>query len=160
LTADGRGLFSGFAWPLPDDRPGAWVEAEVHPCWSGIHACRRVDLPYWLAPTLYEIELDGPQETMATKIVAPRGRLTRRIDSWNETTIEDFSRMCSARAHELVAAAPELEDWAPPPTMALSEPARLGFIAARIAEQTGGTDAYLRERSRQSSWLVEALALD
>ena len=38
--------------------------------------------------------------------------------------------------------------------------ARLGFIAARIAEQTGGIDACLEERRRQSEWLVERLALD
>ena len=116
--------------------------------------------PTGSAPTLYEIELDGPYETMATKIVAPRGRLTCRIEGWNQTTIEEFSRICLARAHELVAAAPELQDWAPPPAIAHSEPARLAFIAARIAEQAGGLDAYLDERSRQSSWLVARLALD
>ena len=49
LTADGSGVFSGFAWPLPDGAPGAWVESEVDPCRSGIHACRPSDLPYWLA---------------------------------------------------------------------------------------------------------------
>lgn len=159
LTADGLGVFSGFAWPLPDGLPGAWVEADVDACRSGVHACRRIDLPYWLAPALYEIELAGPIDTLAVKVVARRGRLIRRVDAWNETTREEYSRMCVARARELVAAAPDLRDWAPPPVIGLGEAARLGFITARIAEQAGGIDAYLEERRRQSDWLVERLAL-
>lgn len=160
LSHDGLGVFSGFSWPLPSSGPGAWVEADVDACRTGIHACRRVDLPYWLAPSLYEIELDGPVDTLAVKIVASRGRLIRRIDGWNEATCAEYSTMCVARAHELVAAAPELGDWAPPPSIALGEAARLGFIAARIAEQLGGLDAHFEERRRQSEWLVERLALD
>lgn len=160
LTRDDLGLFSGFSWPLPDGGPGAWVAAEVDACRSGIHACRRVDLPYWLASELYEIELDGPVEALAVKIVASRGRLIRRIDAWNEDTRAEYSRMCVARARELIETAPELADWAPPPSIGLGEAARLGFIAARIAEQLGGLDAYLDERQRQSDWLVERLALD
>ncbi len=158
LSASGRGVFSDFAWPLPEDRPGAWVESEVDGCRSGIHACRHADLPYWLAPALFEIELDGEIDTLATKIVAPRGRLIRRIDAWGEVRAA-YSQMCVARAHELVAAAPELRDWAPPPSIELWEAARLGYVAARIAEELGGLEAYLQERRRQSDWLVAHLAL-
>jgi hypothetical protein len=35
----------------------------------------------------------------------------------------------------------------------------MGFIAARIAEEIAGLDAYLDERARQSDWLVERLGL-
>jgi hypothetical protein len=150
LTADGHGVFSGFAWPLPTNGPGAWLEADVDVCRSGIHACRTIDLPHWLAPALYEIELDGPLDEQPFKVVAPRGRLIRR---------DAYSKMCIARAHELVAEAPEVAGWAPPPTIGFSEAARLGFIAARIAEQLGGFDANRDERRRQSEWLVERLAL-
>ena len=161
LTADGLGVFSGFAWPLPEGRPGDWVEADLDACRSGVHACRGVDLPYWLAPALYEIELDGPLDTLAVKIVAARGRLIRRVETWNPETRDEFSKMCVARAHELVAAAaPDLDAWAPPASIGLWESARLGFITARIAEQLGGVNAYLEERRRQSEWLVEQLALD
>jgi hypothetical protein len=159
LTGDGLGVFSRFAWPLPNGGPGAWMEAEVEACRSGIHACRPVDLPYWLAPVLYEIELGGPVDAVAVKLVAPRGRLIRRVDAWNGETRDEYSRMCIARAHELVAGAVGLEDWAPPPSIGLWEAARLGFITARIAEQLGGIDAHLEERRRQSDWLVERLAL-
>lgn len=160
LTADGLGVFSRFAWPLPNGGPGEWVESEVEPCRAGIHACRRGDLPYWLAPALYEIELDGPLREQAVKVVAPRGRLIRRISAWNIATREAYGRMCLARAHELAAAAPErLADWVPPSDIA-PESGRVGFVAARIAEELGGVEAHLEERRRQSRWLVEQLALD
>ena len=161
LTADGVGVFSRFVWPLPGDAgPGAWVASDVDACRSGIHACRPIDLPYWLTPALYEIELDGQLEEQAVKVVAPRGRLIRRVDAWGPETIEAYSRMCISRADDLIAAAPELESWRPPSAIALSEPARLGFITARIAEERGGTEAHVAERRHQSEWLVGLLALD
>ena len=68
--------------------------------------------------------------------------------------------MCFARTQEFIAAAyRRLAGWAPPPTIALGESARLGFIAATIAEQLDGIDAHLAERARQSEWLVEQLTL-
>jgi hypothetical protein len=159
LTADGLGLFSRFPWPLPHGGPGAWVDSEVEPCRAGIHACRARDLPYWAAPELYEIELDGPIDELELKIVAPRGRLLRRVDAWDASAVDDYGRMCIARAAELVAAAPSvLGDWAPtgvPPP----ESARLGYIVARMAEELGGVAAHLEERRRQSAWLVERLSL-
>ena len=45
LADDGSGIFSRFDWPLPNGGPGGWVESEVDPCRSGVHACRVVDLP-------------------------------------------------------------------------------------------------------------------
>ena len=56
LRPDGTSVFTRFTWPLPDDGPGPWVDAGVDPCRSGIHACRRADLPLWLGRALYEIE--------------------------------------------------------------------------------------------------------
>lgn len=160
LTHEGLGVFSQFAWPLPEGAPGTWVEAEVEACRVGIHACRAADLPYWLRPALYEIELDGQIEAHATKVVAPRGRLLRRVDAWDERALEDYGRMCLARADELVGADPErLQGWTPPSAIAPSEAARLGFMAARIAQESRGHQGFVEERKRQSEWLIERLAL-
>jgi hypothetical protein len=38
-------------------------------------------------------------------------------------------------------------------------PALLGFVAARIAEERGGPDAYHAERRRQTEWLAARLGL-
>ena len=161
LTADGHGLFSRFVWPLPNGGPGAWVESEIEPCRAGIHVCRKDDLPYWIAPALYEIEVDGLIEAHAIKVVAARGRMLRRIDAWDASMRDAYGQMCFARAHELVAASEgRVADWAPTSEIAFAESARLGFIAATIAERIGGVGAHLEERRRQSEWLVENLALD
>ena len=131
--------------------------AAVDPCRAGIHAA---DLPYWVTPALYAIELDGPVIEQTTNVVAPRGRLLRRIEAWDAATSEAYGRMCVARALELVAEALDrLEGWAPTEDLAL-EPARAGFVAARIAEELGGAPPFLEERGRQSAWLVERLRLD
>ena len=161
LTAEGHGVLSGFAWPLPNGSPGEWVTAEVELCRSGVHACRPADLSYWLAPALYEIELQGEVTEVGMKVVAPRGRLVRRIDGWNDDTREAYSQMCIAQAGELAAAAPgAVGSWAPPPAASARGPALMGYIAARMAESIGGVEAYVAERARQSTWLTERLDLE
>lgn len=159
LRPDGTSVFTRFRWPLPDDGPGPWVDAGVDPCRSGIHACRRADLPLWLGRALYEIELDGDITEEATKVVAPRARLLRRIDAWDESTRDEYTRMCADRAHELARAA-DLADWDAVVEPSVPEgPALLGFVAARIAERISGADAYHAERRHQADWLAERLGL-
>jgi hypothetical protein len=159
LRADGTGVFTGFRWPLPDGAAGAWVDARVDPCRSGVHACRTGDLPLWAGAALYEIELEGVVE-QPMKVVAARGRLTRRIDGWDELR-DAYTRMCADRAHELAqGASPPRDDWDAMIEPSVPEgPALLGFIAARIAEEISGVDAYYAERARQAGWLVQTLGL-
>jgi hypothetical protein len=157
------GVFSRFAWPRPvNGEHGQWVEADgIEPCRSGIHACRRRDLPYWLASELWELELDpaGLVEER-TKVIASRGRLLRRIETWDEASRADYTDMCAARARERIAAVPELERWGDVIESATAESAALtGFVAARIAEAAVGREGWLAEREHQSEWLAERLAL-
>jgi hypothetical protein len=159
LRPDGSSVFTRFTWPLPDGGPGPWVDAGIDPCRSGIHACRRADLPLWLGRTLYEIELDGEIQPEATKLVAARGRLLRRIDAWDEVTRDEYTRMCADRAHEL-ARGEGLSRWDAVVEPSVPEgPALLGFVAARIAEEISGAGAYHAERRRQADWLGERLGL-
>jgi hypothetical protein len=161
LRPDGRSAFTGFRWPLPTDVPGAWVEAPVAPCRSGIHACRRADLPLWLGRVMYEIELDGAVVEQDAKIVAPRARLLHRVESWDDDARAEYTRMCAGRAHELaLGGSPPLPEWDAVVEPSRAEgPALLGFVAARIAEERGGVAAYAQERARQARWLAERLAL-
>ena len=72
-----------------------------------------------------------------------------------------YGQMCFARSHELVAISDgDLESWAPTSEIPFAESARLGFIAATLAERLGGVGAHLDERRRQSEWLVAHLVLD
>ena len=160
LRADGTGVFTGFRWPQPNGGPGAWVDARVDPCRSGIHASRPGDLPLWVGRAMYEIELDGDVVEDQTKVIAPRGRLLRRIDAWDDLR-DTYTRMCADRGHELaLGQSPPLEDWDAVIEPSIPEgPALLGFVAARIAEEIAGADAYRAERARQTEWLVERLGL-
>jgi hypothetical protein len=159
LRADGTGVFTRFAWPLPDGAPGSWVETKPDPCVSGIHACRLGDLPYWAGRLLYAMELDGEIVEHKTKLVASRGRLLRRVDAWDDDFRAGYTRHCADRAHEL-ARQNGLERWEEVIEPSVPEgPALLGFVAARIAEEAGGVDAYHAERARQSEWLAAHLAL-
>jgi hypothetical protein len=159
LRSDGRSVFTSFAWPLPADGPGYWVEAPLDPCRSGIHACRLTDLPYWAGRVLYEVELDGEVVEEPRKVMASRGRLVRRIAAWEEQR-DAYTRMCADRAHELARGA-SLGRWDAVIEPSVPEgPALLGFVAARIAEEIAGSpDAYHAERARQSEWLAERLSL-
>jgi hypothetical protein len=162
LTQDGTGVFTGFNWPLPNGGPGRWVEANVEPCRSGIHACRPEHLPLWAGQVLYEVELDGQIVEERTKVIAGRARLARRIDAWNEALQNRYTRMCADRGHELArAASAPLERWEAVIEPSIPEgPALLGFVAARIAEEGSGPKAYHAERARQTEWLVEQLGLE
>lgn len=159
LRPDGTGVFTGFRWPLPSAGPGEWVRSDLDPCHSGIHACRPGQLPLWIGRALYEIELEGEIVDDATKLVASRGRLLRRIEAWDERAYDDYTSMCAHRAHAL-ARSHGLDNWD-----AVIEPsvpeggALLGFVAARIAEEIDGEDGYHRERASQTDWLIERLSL-
>jgi hypothetical protein len=158
LRADGTSVFTSFRWPLPDDGPGAWVEAPPDPCRSGIHACRLADLPLWVGRVMYEAELDGEVIEQPTKVVASRARLLRRIEAWDALR-DRYTRMCADRAHEL-ARASGLEEWESVIEPSIPEgPALLGFVAARIAHAASGVDAYHAERARQTEWLTQQLGL-
>jgi hypothetical protein len=162
LRRDGTGVFTGHPWPLPGAAgPGAWIEAPVIPCRSGIHACRLPDLPLWLGRELYEVELAGEIVEERTKVIAPRARLLRRIDAWDDRLRDAYTRMCADRARDLaVRTSPRLDDWYAVVEPSIPEgPALLGFVAARIAEERGGRPAYLAERAHQARWLAERLAI-
>jgi hypothetical protein len=160
LRDDATSVFTSFQWPLPDGGPGTWVDAPVEQCRSGIHACRIADLPLWAGRRLYEIELSGEIAEERTKVVASRGRLLRRIEAWDELR-DRYTRMCADRAHELaLGASPPLTEWDAAVEPSVREGAALlGFMAARIAEEVSGVEAYHAERARQANWLAERLEL-
>jgi hypothetical protein len=159
LRTDGTGAFTRFAWPLPDGAPGAWVETDPDPCRSGIHACRLGDLPYWAGWVLYEIELDGDVIEHRSKVVAPRGRLLRRIVAWDDDFRAALTRHCADRAHEL-ARAGGIVSWEEVIEPSIPEgPALLSFVAARIAGEAGGAGAYHAERARHAEWIADRLRL-
>lgn len=146
--------FGRFTWPTGE--PGPWVEAQPSVCVTGVHACRREHLPYWLAEELWEIELDGVLEA-ERKLVAHRGRLVRRVEAWDDAAAEAFGAACAARVEALDIDPGYAADAAR--FAASGRAPNAAFVAARAAELAGGPSGYDRERRLQAEWLAERLAL-
>ena len=181
------GRFSEFRWPTPaGDGPGGWVatEGELENCRNGIHACRRADLLGWIDDELWEIELDGPIQQLASLVVAPRGRLTRRLEAWDDSLALEFATACAKRARiEEPAAAPaqaaafgadaealvrgrrpEMWEEVPgiPPQSPAATAANLGFVVAHAAgsaaaERSGDADAYQAGFDDERAWQLDWL---
>lgn len=97
LSAGAIGLFSRYEWPAPTaDGPGEWVrvDGEIQHCRNGIHACTKERLVEWLDDELWEIELDGRALQADGEVIAPAGRLIRRIESWNDEGARAFVDHC------------------------------------------------------------------
>jgi hypothetical protein len=157
LDAGAVAPFTRFQWPEDE-----WVEAEtVEPCRSGIHACRARDLPFWLGPELWEIELDGDLTEQARKVVARRGRLVRRIPEWNLELLRAFTASCRAETKLRVGSIAGVSGFVGDIDRFRSGDRHglAAFAAARAAELSGGPPAYDRERARQAAWLADRLGL-
>ena len=88
-------------------------------------------------------------------MIAARGRIVRRITLWEDEVRDAYARSCIERAHELTGRS---NGWSADMEIA-DGAAVLGFMAAAIAEQHGGLEAYRAERDRQARWLAERLRL-
>lgn len=119
--------FTRFEWP-----GGAWVSAPADREASWIFACRRGDLPYWIAPELWRIELGDPVREGRHQLSASRARLLGRVDAWNAALARDFARACALRARDL--ALPAL------PVALREDLARLDDLNALAAAVSAGPD--------------------
>jgi hypothetical protein len=157
LAPGGVAPFTSFRWPVDE-----WVEAgAADPCRAGIHACHIRDLPIWLGAELWEIELAGSVIEQERKLVASRGRLTRRVDAWDGHLADAFGRFCAKRTRQRVGFLPVLSGFVGDVDRFVSE-GRIpiaGFAAARAAEWCDGQAAYDLERRAQATWLAERLGL-
>jgi hypothetical protein len=108
LSAGSIGLFSRYAWPTPTaTAPGAWVrvDGEIQPCLNGVHACVEARLLEWLDDELWEIELEDPVLEADGELVARAGRLTRRLDAWNDDQARALVDRCRENAIDLATTA-------------------------------------------------------
>lgn len=163
LKAGATGPFSGLAWT-----PGEWVEAkgDLVLCRNGVHGCSVSALPYWIDDELWRIELDDEVIESEGVVVARRGRLTERIDSWNADAMRAFALACAeqaaasakaSRRKHTKARADDARALAEQPVSAVNV-ACCSYIAARAADEASD-GGWQRERAWQSAWLTERLGL-
>jgi hypothetical protein len=155
---DGRTApFTRFVWP-----EGEWVDTGiVAPCRGGVHACRVRDLPYWLGPDLWKIELEGEVVEQERKVVAARGRLVRRLERWTPALLEAFATDLLTQTRLRFGAVAILSGYVDDVERFRGQ-RRFGlaaFAATRAAELSGGPAAYERERARQAEWIAKRLGL-
>ena len=87
-------------WFIPKGkRVGKWMPAikGIRPCARGYHFVNIEQLPQWLGPTLYEIEVRGQVIHQADKSVAEQARLVRKVETWNDKTLRLFAADCAER---------------------------------------------------------------
>jgi hypothetical protein len=172
LAAGGRSAFAGFQWPLPQGgQPGAWVEvsAPLVLCRNGLHACRVDQLPHWLGPELWIVQLGGQVVEFDDVLVCSRARLVETVPSWGAWGRADFARDCARHAQSMRQ--PWWHDDYLADVLKCAEEgnaAAAGYLTAALAGEIaagggrGGPDydrAFLGERVRQAVWLTERLAL-
>jgi hypothetical protein len=102
LAADGVSPQHGGSgkWFIPKGkRVGKWMPAikGIRPCARGYHFVNIEQLPQWLGPTLYEIEVRGQVIHQADKSVAEQARLVRKVETWNDKTLRLFAADCAER---------------------------------------------------------------
>lgn len=171
LAAGARARFSELAWPQPDaQRAGGWVvvAGALEPCVCGVHACREQDLPYWLDSELWRIELDGALWVGESMVVAARGRLLQRVESWNDELKGQLLAFCVERAQGVLTrsddgAQPRAERYlrdveALGQAGELAAAAYVSALAAACGSALPELDAYVGERSVQARWLASRLA--
>jgi hypothetical protein len=162
LAPGAIGPFSRFNWPTPTEAgAGPWVQAVVHPCSTGIHACALDDLPWWLHGELWEVELSGQIAHARHKLVAERGRLVRRVSEWDRDAMHDFCEDCARRVRDYAtrspAAAEYLQDLDQDIAGCLAPTA--SDDAARAAVAADGHGAREVEKAAQARWLATRLGL-
>lgn len=78
--------------------PGMWrsVDGEVTACSNGLHYCKGEQVLQWLSPDLWLFEDGGTRhDYRPDKCVTDRGRITHRVETWNERTARLFAVDCA-----------------------------------------------------------------
>ena len=106
LAADGISPQHGGSgkWFVPKgERVGKWMPAikDISLCSRGYHFVTLEQLPQWIGPTLYEIEVRGQIIHESDKSVAEQARLVRRIETWNDKTLRLYAADCAEHVVDL-----------------------------------------------------------
>ena len=91
-------------WFVPKGgRVGKWMPAikDIASCSRGYHFVTLEQLPRWIGPTLYEVEVRGQIIHESDKSVAEQARLVRRIETWNDKTLRLYAADCAERVVSL-----------------------------------------------------------
>jgi len=154
-----KASLSDMQWPAPHNgAPGAWIEAGRGVPPEAIRAYPTEELLWCLDDELWEVELDGSLHRDGRAVVAKRGRLMRRVETWTSAVASELVEACAFRARDagvealagasLVSAANELRSCGSLDALEHvgSTIAKRGSdAAARLAGFAADTALYARE---------------
>jgi len=121
---------------------------------AGVVAHGEADLPHWIAPELWVVEVDGAIVVRQHSFTGERGRLVERVAGWDAAAPADFLNWCIAR-HPSVSCTPDDTRW--------NAACDAGYDAAQTAgmeaEEAGGDfwAAVHAERAVQLRWITERI---
>ena len=100
LNEDRTSVFEGYRWPYR-----RWTDPVPNPelCVQGWHACTLEQLPAWIGPRIWEVELRGVVHG-TDKVVAESARLVRRTP-WDDRRARLFAADCAEHVLELFESA-------------------------------------------------------
>jgi hypothetical protein len=145
------------------------VSAPLALCRNGVHACRVEQLPHWLGPELWVVQLDGQVVEFDDVLVSSRARLVESVQWWSSEGRAAFARDCARQAHDMTEwglGADELVDV--DDCAEKGDAAAAGYLTAGLA---GGLAAeggragprydrgFFAERARQARWLAERVGM-
>jgi hypothetical protein len=76
---------------------------DLVPCHSGYHVARIEQLPSWLGPAIFEVEVRGEQINTDGKLVVAEARLLRRLP-WSKESAVAFAADCAEHVLHLFEA--------------------------------------------------------
>ena len=120
------------------------MQGTLEPGSNGVHALRTRRLVDWIDDELWLVELADDAEEIDEMLVARRGRLLRRIRSWDDEAAREFGESCIWRLRDV----------------ALESLGRAGLERERAALQTADGLDSLQARAAAEAQSVTGAAAD
>ena len=142
---------------------GRWrsVRGELVACRHGLHVVTVAQLPAWLGPAIWRVEVRGELIDAGDKMVARRARITERVAAWDERTARLFAADCAERVlpvfeRERPGDNRPREAIAVARRFANSEATREELAAARAAAESAAWAARAKVAARDAAWAARA----
>ncbi len=153
MLENGHTRYNRAGWSLPiGTRPGKWMPKidRLVMCESGYHVCTIDQLPMWIAPAIYVVEVRGEKVEDNKKSAWQQARLVRRLGGWGMAEMVEWAETCAGRVAHLRSDA----------NAANARAAAAASASAAAANARAAAAAYAIERQWQVDLLRRMLNIE